>query len=446
MILDYLIWNGSPEIFTYGWLSLRWYGLLFALGFLLSQQILYYMHKRDKIPQGDVDTLTIYMVIATILGARLGHIIFYQPEIFTEDPLGVLLPFQFSPEFKFTGLQGLASHGAAFGILFALWIYTNYYFTFSGKTAQEVKAEQEEQKENITKHGKASTKPTAGQVTATIAFGAPIRDNVADVDSNAHIRHKIKKGFNFIKRVKPGQSYIQTLDRIVILVTLTGALIRLGNFFNSEIIGKPTDAISGVVFINEASEMFTKGANSPVDFVKVKSNPDAQDGPNGRKPMLMYLFFKTGVDQVTADNYIEGNGPTILANNPEFIDYRFGNPIPYNVVQESNGIWVGRLEVVGIARHPSQLYESISCFVFFLFLFWLWARGKVQTQPGLIFGIFMIVLWTLRFIYEFNKENQVDFENTLPINMGQILSIPLIIVGIVIIVKAVQGKFVEQKA
>jgi phosphatidylglycerol---prolipoprotein diacylglyceryl transferase len=118
MTFSYLIWNGSQEIFSIGWLSLRWYGLLFALGFIISMQILYYMFKKEGKPESDVDTLTIYMVIATILGARLGHVLFYQPELFWEEPLTVLLPFEFSP-FRFTGLQGLASHGGAIGILIA---------------------------------------------------------------------------------------------------------------------------------------------------------------------------------------------------------------------------------------------------------------------------------------------------------------------------------------
>src|SRR5690606_19387467 len=122
-ILSYFIWNGSPEIIGGGSFALRWYGLLFALGLLISQQILYYIYKKEGKPQKDVDTLTIYMVIATILGARLGHVIFYQPELITENPLGIFLPFEFSP-FRFTGLQGLASHGGAFGILFALWLYS----------------------------------------------------------------------------------------------------------------------------------------------------------------------------------------------------------------------------------------------------------------------------------------------------------------------------------
>jgi phosphatidylglycerol---prolipoprotein diacylglyceryl transferase len=178
-LLDLIIWNGDPEIFSYNTFSLRWYGLFFALGFLISQQILYYIHRQEGKPERDVETLTIYMVIATIIGARLGHVIFYQPELIFEDPLSIFLPFEFSP-FRFTGLQGLASHGGAIGILFALWLYS--------------------------------------------------------------------------RKKKLGQNYLQVVDRIVILVALTGALIRLGNYFNSEIIGKPTDAPTAVLFVNDLTD------------------------------------------------------------------------------------------------------------------------------------------------------------------------------------------------
>lgn len=402
MTLEYLIWNGSPQIFEIGdWLSLRWYGFLFAGGFVLSYIIINYMYKREGKPTTDVDTLTVYMVIATVLGARLGHVIFYQPEIIARDPLSVLLPFQFNPTFKFTGFQGLASHGAAFGILFALWLYSNYLIMWSPSKGDEL----------------------------------PVIPN----DGNAAIRPKIKKGFNIIKRIKPGQSYIQVLDHIVILVTLTGAMIRLGNFFNSEIIGKPYDGATAVVFANNIKEMYTR-PNSPVDYVEVRKNLEAPDGQNGRRPVNIYLFFKDSVNRERADFYMLQEGKYYLTLDTEFMDEHPGTPLNYSIVEDQGKV-VGRIHAMAIARHPAQLYESISCFIFFLFLFWLWARGKVDTHPGLIFGIFMIVLWTLRFLYEFLKEPQVDFESTMAINMGQILSIPLAIAGVIILIAALKGKF-----
>jgi prolipoprotein diacylglyceryl transferase len=403
MNLGYLIWNANVEIFKLGFISLRWYGFLFAGGFVLSYLILNRMFNKEGKPQADVDTLTVYMVIATVLGARLGHILFYQPEIIARDPLSVLLPFQFVPTFKFTGFQGLASHGAAFGILFALWLYSNYLILYSSKKGEEIK--------------------------------------MAPNDGNLPIKNKIKKGFNIIKRVKPGQSYIQVLDRIVILVTLTGALIRLGNFFNSEIIGKPTDGPFGVVFAGSLSDMHTRNDNSIVDYVKVIKDTERPEEANGRKPVNIYLFFKNSVDRQRADSYMVQEGKHYLNLDNEFFDEPFQKTLDYVVVEDQPGQVVGRIRTMAIARHPAQLYESISCFLFFAFLMFLWARGKVNTHPGLIFGIFMIVLWSLRFSYEFLKEPQVEFESHMTLNMGQILSIPLVLVGVLILVRALQKKF-----
>src|SRR6187431_412710 len=139
-ILSYLIWNGNPEIIAIGPFSLRWYGLFFALAFLIGQQVFYYIYKKEGKSEKDVDTLTIYMVLATILGARFGHVIFYEPEMFLNDPLGIILPVEFSP-FRFIGFQGLASHGAAIGILFALWVYSNYTFGSSEPETGSAKKE-----------------------------------------------------------------------------------------------------------------------------------------------------------------------------------------------------------------------------------------------------------------------------------------------------------------
>ena len=405
MNLSYLIWNGGREIFSYGWVSLRWYGLLFAGGFVLSYIILSRIFRKEGKPVSDVDTLTVYMVLATVLGARLGHVLFYQREIITSDPLSVLLPFQFNPTFEFTGFQGLASHGGAFGILFALWLYTNYLIIWAPKNGSELE---------------------------------PFND-----EGNESVRLKIKKGLNIIRRTKPGQSYVQIVDRIVIVCMITGALIRLGNFFNSEIIGKPTDAPYGVVFAGDLRDMFTKPKGSMVDYVSVKKNLEAPAGTDGRVPVHIYLFFKDSTSKAQADFYLAQQGKMMLARDREFFDEPPGHALDY-VVTEDQGDVVGMISTTAIARHPAQLYESFSCLFFFLVLYWLWARGWADRYPGFIFGLFMIILWPLRFLYEFVKEPQVNFERAMSLNMGQILSIPLMIAGILILIAALNGKF--QKA
>jgi phosphatidylglycerol:prolipoprotein diacylglycerol transferase len=371
-VLNFIIWNGSPEIFSSGSFALRWYGLFFALGFLISQQILYYIHKQEGKPERDVDTLTIYMVVATIIGARFGHILFYQPEVIWENPLSIFLPFELHP-FRFTGLQGLASHGGAIGILFALWLYS--------------------------------------------------------------------------RKNKPGQSYLQVVDRIVILVALTGALIRLGNFFNSEIIGKPTDKSYGVVFVSKFTESITDrriDREGIVESVVYKDNDSIPKGGNGRTPLNIYLFFKKGVSETQANNFAGFNARNLLSNTLyEYFDATRENT-NIQVSTTNDGTVAARISTFGISRHAAQLYETISCVILFIFLFRIWYREKNNLPPGRLLGIFLIWCFGLRFLLEFLKENQEAFENDLALNMGQILSIPLVVAGFVILFMSFRKK-VEQK-
>jgi len=201
----------------------------------------------------------------------------------------------------------------------------------------------------------------------------------------------------------------------------------------------------GVVFAGSLTDLYTRNDNSIVDYVKVTKDTDRADGPNGRKPVNVYLFFKDSTTRQRADFYMVQEGKYYLTVDDEFIDEPAQKSLDYLVIEDQPGKMVGRIKTMAIARHPAQLYESISCFIFFAFLMWLWYRGKVNTHPGLIFGVFMIVLWTLRFTYEFLKEPQVDFETGMTLNMGQILSIPLVIVGVFILIAALQGKFVKAR-
>ena len=367
-ILNYIIWNGSPEIFSFGSFALRWYGLFFALGFLISQQILYYIFRQEGKDEKDVDTLTIYMVAATILGARLGHVIFYQPELILEDPLSIFLPFEFSP-FRFTGLQGLASHGAAIGILFALWLYS--------------------------------------------------------------------------RKRRPHQSYLQTVDRIVIVVAITGALIRFGNYFNSEIIGIPTDKAYGVVFVNKLTESLQDARvdrEGIVESIAYKPNDSIPKGSNGRVPINVYIFFKKGISESQANNFSNFTARNVLSNSLyEYFDAT-GENTHVDVTAQEGDTYAARISTFGIARHPAQLYESIACVFLFLFLFWLWSREKVALPAGRLLGIFLIWCFGLRFLFEYLKENQESFEDTMILNMGQILSIPLVIAGIIILLLSFQKK------
>ncbi len=363
--LSYIIWTPNPEIFpNIDWLNVRWYGLLFATGFIISQQIMYKIYKSEGKPEKDVDSLTLWMIIATIVGARLGHVIFYEPMRYLRDPVSILKTWE----------GGLASHGAAIGILVAIYMYVNYY-----------------------------------------------------VDINP-----FKWRFVWKKHKRPGQSYLWVVDRIVIVVALTGALIRMGNMINSEIIGIPTRSGYGVVFARDVVDRLEYIVQ--IDKVDVEKDKTRAIDKNGYVPVKIIVEFSDGIKtKDIATQIVKVNIKNILNTN-EYITMHIyepaANQLDYKIEQNAKGHIVAVIKTRGIARHPAQLYESISSFLLFLFLLYLWNRRKQQIPEGLIFGIFLVVLFTLRFLYEFIKENQVDFENTMALNMGQILSIPMVLAGI----------------
>jgi phosphatidylglycerol---prolipoprotein diacylglyceryl transferase len=351
-ILSFLIWNGNPDIFSVGPITLRWYGLLFALGFLISQQILYYIFKTEGKPEKDVDTLTIYMVVATIIGARLGHVFFYEPARYLANPIDIFKVWE----------GGLASHGAAAGILFALWLYA--------------------------------------------------------------------------RKKKPGQNYLQTLDRIVILVALTGALIRLGNFYNSEILGKPTQSDYGIVFTHNVSEVLERDPYiDQVSFAKGEGPANELGFP----PLKILIEFKRDKQNpAELEALVSSRIFDRLINNRYIIEHISQvSDIQFKIGMDDTNRYVAIINTYGIPRHPAQLYESLSCLVLSVFLFWLWYRQKSALPPGRIFGIFLIVCFGLRFVYEYLKEVQVpeeiDFINRFGMNYGQLYSIPLVVAGIIVL-------------
>lgn len=367
--LNYIVWDPRPEIFSIGSWEMRWYGLLFALGFLIAQQIMFYIYRREGKPERDVESLTFFMVVATILGARLGHVLFYEPDKYLSNPLSILKVWE----------GGLASHGGAIGILIAIYLYANYLIR--------------------------------------IDFGT----------------------FEIKKRKRSGQNYMWVVDRLVIVVALVGALIRFGNFMNSEIVGKETDAAYGVVFAHDAEQVlkaFNPGAIAEIEAGK------PSDAPNLAHPVQLNITFERAINPETAKLLMEGKiHQTIQESARLQADVRLpGNELLYSLDQ-NRGIVTARLLLEGVPRHPAQLYESISSFLIFLLLLYIWSRRKGQTRPGLIFGIFLIVLFGLRFGYEFLKENQVEFEDELALNMGQILSIPLVLAGIIILARSLQNKY-----
>jgi prolipoprotein diacylglyceryl transferase len=258
MTIAYITWNVSPEIFSIGSWSVRWYGLLFASSFFFGYLILIKVFKKEGIPIKVLDELTTYMIIGTVAGARLGHCLFYEPSYYLQHPLKIFAVWE----------GGLASHGAAIGIILTIIIFS-----------------------------------------------------------------RIRK-FTFL----------WVMDRVVIVVALSGLLIRTGNLMNSEIFGIPTDLPWGFLFLR---------ASDPAE---------------------------------TLD-----------------------------------------------PRHPTQLYEGLSYLLIFLFLWRYYYVKNGKPSPGFLFGVFLFLIFGARFFIEFLKEPQVGFEKGMALNMGQLLSIPLVIAGIILI-------------
>jgi phosphatidylglycerol:prolipoprotein diacylglycerol transferase len=243
-------WDVNPEIFRIGSFAVRWYGLLFASSFLFGYIILQKIFKNENLSESVLDRLTVYVAIGVIVGARLGHCLFYEPDYYLSHPVEILKIWH----------GGLASHGAAIGIITAIWLFVR----------------------------------------------------------------KEKKDFTW------------AIDRVAIVVALSGFFIRTGNLMNSEIYGVETTVPWGFVFLR--------------------------------------------------------NGETA-------------------------------------PKHPTQIYEALAYLLIFGLLLWLYWRKKGEYIQGTLISVACILIFVARFFIEFLKEDQVAFESSMKLNMGQLLSIPFIILG-----------------
>ena len=268
-------WTADPAIFSIGSREIRWYALMFLIGYAIAYKIAQRMWKRENINPQWLDPLLFYTFFGMIIGARLGHCLFYDPVYYLTHPIKIL----------YTWEGGLASHGAVLGIITAIYFFSK------------------------------------------------------------KVSHK---------------SMMWTLDKLVTVTGLVAALVRIGNLLNHEIYGHPTNLPWGVCFI--------KNLNA----------------------------------------WKQGAAPIFTAPS-----------------------------------HPTQIYESVCYLLTFVLCMWLYFKKDAWKKEGLLFGLFMICVFTSRFFIEFLKENQSDFEAGMFLDMGQLLSIPCILAGIYFVWKALQKK--EQK-
>ena len=275
-MLDFITWTANPNLFD-GFVTIRWYGLMFVIGFWIGYRIMYSFFKHEGAPEAWLDTLLIYVVVATIVGARLGHVFFYQWDYYSANPMEILKIWH----------GGLASHGGTIGIIIAIIIFS---------------------------------------------------------------------------RLVSKRSPLWTFDRLVIPIALVGALIRMGNLFNHEIYGHATNLPWGFRFIENI------------------------------------------------DQWMAGAQPIFSAPS-----------------------------------HPTQIYEALAYLALFGLLMWMYWKKNAEARPGLIFGVFLTWLFSARFVIEYVKNDQVEFEKDMILNMGQQLSIPFIIAGIILIIFAMSRPKLEMK-
>jgi prolipoprotein diacylglyceryl transferase len=290
-----MVWNPSEGI-DIGFFIIRYYSLMFVIAFGLGWYIMKKIYERENESIEKLDTLFIWTVIATLLGARLGQVFFYDWEYFRNNPTEILLPFKFQPEFEFTGFRGLASHGAAIAIIIAMYFYSK----------------------------------------------------------------------KVIKR-----PILWVLDRVVIPVASGAIFVRIGNFFNSEIVGNVTDSAFGIKFVRDYYS-----AKDVMNITKLSNVNDAYHA---------------------------------IATDPQYADLLTKVPM----------------------KHPAQLYEAFLYIFVFFTLFFLYWKTKTAEKQGLLFGYFLVMLWSVRFAVEYVKESQGGIEESFGLlSTGQWLSIPFILVGI----------------
>jgi prolipoprotein diacylglyceryl transferase len=275
MTLLEINWTTDPAIFTLGSWEVRWYALMFLIGYFIGYKIVERMWKREKINPDWIDPLLFYTFFGMIIGSRLGHCLFYAPGHYLSNPIEILKMWE----------GGLASHGGGIGIIIAIYIYSK----------------------------------------------------------------KVSR-----------RSMMWTFDKLVTPTGLVAALIRFGNLINHEVYGKPTDLPWGFRFI-ENLHSWKRGA-API----------------------------------------------------------FSAP-----------------------SHPTQLYEACCYLLTFALCMWLYFKKDAWKKEGLIFGIFMICIFTSRFFIEFLKNTQESFEEGMMLNMGQLLSIPFVLAGIYFVWRAFQKQDIK---
>jgi prolipoprotein diacylglyceryl transferase len=258
--MEHFVWSVSPVAFSFASLHIYWYGILFAAAILSGLEFMKWVFRIEKKDVALLDSMFLYIVVGIVVGARLGHCLFYDPAYYLANPLKILALWE----------GGLASHGGGLGVIIALQLYVRKY--------------------------------------------------------------KL--------------DFLWLLDRVAIPTALFGFFVRMGNFMNSEIVGHETQLPWAIIF--------------------------------------------TKIDM--------------------------------------------------LPRHPTQLYEAIAYIVIFITLAFIYKVKHKVLGKGFLFGLFLTLLFSARFAIEFIKEKQESYALEFLLSTGQLLSLPFLLLGVVLIALSLRKK------
>jgi len=343
-MLATIFWDFPNHIPVAGF-QLRFYSLMFIISFVLGQYGMQYIFKRENVNPKLMDSLVYWMIGATIIGARLGHVFFYDWGYY-KDNLG---------EIFMVWKGGLASHGAAIAITAAMLYWS-----------------------------------------LKIAKKHPL----------------------------------WTLDRIVIVVALAAGFIRMGNWFNSEIYGAPANSAVETVFLEDARSTITRGFAGNLSEITFTSTGNTVVSDSLELPEIKAELRFQGLNNTQIQEYTETYLPQILSRQRADRKNVVVQPnAKASVYTDEKGAYA-EITLLGIPRYPTQLFEAAGYWILFLILVFAYLRLHAGTKPGLLFGLYLIGTFGFRFFIEFFKEIQVSFEQGMSYNMGQLLSLPLVAIGL----------------
>lgn len=375
--LNYIIWSVNPVLLQIGSVSIRWYGLMIALSFVGARQVIRYVFQKTGRPLKDVDKFSGTLLLGLLIGARLGHVLFHEFTYYCQYPLEAILPVKFSPNLHFTGYEGFSMHGAILGGIIAIYLYSGRRIIFS-------------------------------------LF--PLR-------------------FRAAKQRRKGQNSLW-LSTPLTLSLLMIFLIRIGNFFNSENIGRPTHSQYGVLFVRHVLDQLKQDlyAISDVEVTKNKSSKKLLDQ---YQPIILGLTFKKGYTEKEIAKLVAEYVQHYLATDP-YIRKHVYQPLEqvldYTLTKNKNQAYVAQIKAWGIPRHPVQLYEGFAYLLILIALLYWWKHNYQILKNGVLAGTAAVVSSSARFFCEFVKDSpRVLIEGDYTINQGHLFSLLTALVGAVLL-------------